>query len=87
MSILRVAPLQMTAHGADQPANLEQGEAFCHRPRDERRHRHRLGRDTATPRHRGNAVGVACRLQFLTLVPSVWTERGTSLPRGRRSTR
>lgn len=31
MNILRVALLQMTAHGCDQAANLAKGEAFCRR--------------------------------------------------------
>ncbi|HEX6797048.1 MAG TPA: carbon-nitrogen hydrolase family protein [Ktedonobacterales bacterium] len=33
MSILRVALLQMNAHGTDQDANLAKGEAFCRRAR------------------------------------------------------
>ena len=34
MGILRVALLQMTAHGTDQDANLAKGEAFCRRAKE-----------------------------------------------------
>src|SRR5437868_5104277 len=34
MSIIRIALLQMAAHGDDQQANLEKGEAFCRRARE-----------------------------------------------------
>jgi predicted amidohydrolase len=40
MGILRVALLQMAAHGADQQANLERGEIFCRRA-------HEMGADVA----------------------------------------
>jgi predicted amidohydrolase len=34
MSVIKVALLQMTAHGFDQEANLAKGEAFCRRARE-----------------------------------------------------